>query len=161
MLKISISIFMAKTPSKTKTPHKTRINVFVDSDAFIAFMKKDDTLHSKAVKYFKKLSDQDVHFLTSNYVFSEVITVASQRISRSAALQFIETVRSAQNPFDIRIVDQETNDLAVDIFQVQKSKNVSFVDCANMAIMTRYRLQAIFSFDMIYQKNGFKTMVDV
>ncbi len=51
--------------------------VFVDSDAFIALAKEDDSNHKKAKQIFEHLQKKSVTFITSNYVFSEVITVLS------------------------------------------------------------------------------------
>lgn len=68
-------------------PEKIK-KIFVDSDAFVALAKADDTNHLKA---------QEI---------------------------------------------------------LNQPKNVSFVDCANIALIKHDRLDAIFSFDRIYKKNG-------
>jgi len=130
------------------------VTVFVDSDAFVALAKTDDSNHARAVKTFEKLKTQDVKFLTSNYVFAETITVISQQVGREQALSFIRAVKNVEAPFPYRWVDSDIEGLALEIFSNQTSKNVSFVDCTNIAIIRKDTLNTIFSFDAVYRKNG-------
>jgi len=139
---------------------KSVTSLFVDSDAFVALAKEDDSNHERAVQILGELLHANVSFLTSNYVFSETITVISQRVSHKAALLFIEEMKSPNASFLIRWVDEELEVIATEIFKNQRSKNVSFVDCTNMAIMQDDKINVIFSFDKIYKKNGFQTVQD-
>ncbi|MCA9407519.1 MAG: hypothetical protein KC733_02425, partial [Candidatus Omnitrophica bacterium] len=68
--------------ARQKEKNKAKV-VFIDSDAFIAIVKKDDTNHNKAKNLFYSLKDKNIIFCSSNYVYSEVITVLSQRIGHS------------------------------------------------------------------------------
>ncbi|MFA5995833.1 MAG: PIN domain-containing protein [Patescibacteria group bacterium] len=131
------------------------MKVFIDADALIAIMKHDDINHDKAFKCLEKLVQQEVIFLTSNYVFAEVVTVLSQRVSQASAKQFINIMRSTDSPFIVRWVDEIIADEAVTIFEQQTSKNVSFVDCVNMALVKIDNIDQIFSFDSVYKKNKF------
>ena len=137
------------------------LTIFIDSDAFIAFIKKDDENHKIAAKFYTRLKHRNVIFVTSNYVFAEVVTVLSYRLGQSVALAFMEQVRGDDYSIDIKIADEVIFDLAADIFKRQTSKNVSFVDCTNIAFMLHRRIDAIFSFDAIYKKNGIKTVKDL
>lgn len=130
--------------------------VFVDSDAYVALSKEDDNKHKKAVIIFNKLLNNKTYFFTSNYVFSEVVTVLSLRLNHSAAMNFIKTIKSSPDFYDIKWVNEDIEEKAIEIFSRQTSKNVSFVDCCNMAVMNIYSTPIIFSFDNIYRKNGYK-----
>lgn len=130
--------------------------IFVDSDAFIAFTKEDDSNHKRAQNIFEKLQDTQITFVTSNFVFAEVATVLSQRVSHKAAVIFIDNMKSSDNIFQIERVNEDTEEAATQIFIKQTSKNVSFVDCINIALMKEKHMDGIFSFDSIYKKNGFK-----
>lgn len=129
------------------------MRIFVDADAFIALMKRDDSNHTIARQRLEKLLQHDHVFVTSNYVFSEVVTVLSQRVSHDAAMQFIETFNNPTSVFTVRWVDEDIEAQAIEIFSQQTSKNTSFVDCINMAIIQRDGVHRIFSFDQIYRKN--------
>lgn len=130
--------------------------IFVDSDAFIALAKEDDSNHRKAQSILAQLVSKPIQFLTSNYVFAETITVISQRIGRQQALSFIQTMKSSNSSFSFRWINEDLEKLALDIFIKQNSKNVSFVDCTNMAIIHRDNIDTIFSFDAIYRKNNIR-----
>lgn len=135
--------------------------IFVDADAFIALTKQDDSNHKRAKQIFEKLQDTLVAFVTSNLVFIEAVTVLSQRINHEVAVTFINNMKSEDSAFQIERINEDMEEKAVQIFIEQKSKNVSFVDCANIAIVKYKDMDGIFSFDSIYRKNGFKIAEDI
>lgn len=130
------------------------LSIFVDSDAFVALIKKDDSNHKRAEQIFNALQDRDVVFYTSNYVFAESVTVISQRIGKDIALQFIETLKAKGTLFSTIWVTKEIEKEAIKIFEKQQSKNISLVDCSNMAIIEINKFDGIFSFDKNYQTNN-------
>jgi len=107
---------------------------------------------------FNNFKDKKVKFIASNYVFSEIITVLSQRISHKNSTEFIEQKNNPTTFFSIIKLSQESEDLAIEIFKKQTSKNVSFVDCANMALLEEKQADIIWGFDEIYKKNKYKTI---
>lgn len=132
---------------------KPRI-IFVDADAFVALTKKDDSNHKKAKEIFEQLFNIPVTFTTSNYVFSEVATVLSQRVDHHTAVAFIHSMKAEGTIFQIERISEELEESAIEIFMKQKSKNVSFVDCTNIAVIRAKHMDGIFSFDDAYKKNG-------
>jgi predicted nucleic acid-binding protein len=91
-------------------------------------------------------------------VFSEVATVVSQRVGHREAIDFIDTITSPEYYIDMKRVSQELEREAIEIFKRQTSKNVSFVDCTNMAVMTALKMRDVFSFDGGYTSNGFNLL---
>lgn len=132
------------------------LSVFVDSDAFVALAIEKDSNHNKALKTLSNLIQLPVFFITSNYVFSETITVISYKAGHNEAMNFINKIRSNDERYTIKWVDQVIELTALNIFSKQTSKNVSFIDCTNMALVKHENLDAIFSFDEIYKKNGYR-----
>jgi len=137
------------------------LQVFVDSDAFVALARERDASHERALVLLKKLIRKQVVFHTSNYVFSESITVISLRENHAAALEFIEQMQSPESSYILMRADDDLDNQAISTFQKQTSKNTSFVDCANMAFMRQLHADAIFSFDAVYRKNGFALVEDL
>ncbi len=135
--------------------------IFIDSDAFVALFRHDDTNHKKAVTLFDQLKNQSTTFITSNYVFSESITVISQKVGHGIAVAYINTMISEDAQFLIKRADEFIEEEALEIFKAQTSKNTSFVDCTNMAFLKKLHADAIFSFDGIYRKNGFMLLEDL
>lgn len=129
------------------------IKIFVDTDAFVALIKKNDSSHTKAKNIFEKLQGILIEFTTSNYVFSETITILSQKVNHATAVRYIDAMLSSENIFDIKRADETIEDLTISIFKAQTSKNISFVDCANIAVIKKIGLDGIFSFDRAYITN--------
>lgn len=140
---------------------KPQLTVFVDSDAFVAAVKKADTTHKKARSLFQKLKEQEAILVTSNYVFSETVTVISQKMGHDAAIFYIDSMQSTESMLLIKRIDEQLEEQAIEIFKKQTSKNTSFVDCTNMAFLKKMQIDAIFSFDQIYKKNGFTLVEDL
>lgn len=133
-------------------------SIFIDSDIFIASVKETDSNHQKVKTIFEKLVKRPVTFYTSNYVFSECITVLSQRIGKTIAHQFIKDMKSSDAIFSVLWITERIEEKAIDIFLKQTSKNVSFVDCTNMALIELNHIHTVFSFDQVYKKNGYKIL---
>lgn len=129
-------------------------SIFIDSDVFVAAVKADDVHHAKVKRLFTALEKKLVTFYTSNYVFAESVTVISQRIGRMVALQFIDSFKSKDSLFATIWITEELEAKGLEVFEKQTSKNVSLIDCTNIAIMREHSFDAIFSFDEIYRKNG-------
>ena len=130
--------------------------VLVDSDAFISSLRKTDKNHERAKKITRQLISQNFSFVTSNYVFSEVVTVLSLREGRDLALDFIRQVKNPASQYETYWIERSIEEIAIEIYKKQTSKNVSFTDCTNMALMELHNIPLIFSFDRIYRKNGYK-----
>lgn len=145
---------------KTKPGQKTPIisDVLVDADALVALVKKDDSNHQKAVRISKFLQKREVFCYLSPFTVAEVATVLSYKVSHRAAKGFLREMRK----IDLSVLALGDKDLSLadQWFEGQTSKGTSYFDCYNMALMERYQNQivAIFSFDAIYKKNGFKTI---
>ena len=137
------------------------IKIFVDADALVALTVETDTNHEKARSLLSRLIVNPVLFLTSNYVFSESITIISQRASHQTAITFIAKMQSMGSPFQITRADENIEEEAIGVFKAQTSKNTSYVDCTNMVFMKRLDLDAIFSFDEVYRKNGLTLVEDL
>lgn len=130
--------------------------IFIDSDAFIGLVKEDDAHYSQTQRIFSRLYEEKYEYITSNYVFSEVITVLSLRVGHEAAVSFINTIKDTQSQYQVVWINEEIEEKTIEIYKKQTSKNVSFVDCTNMALMELHNIPLIFSFDGIYRKNGYK-----
>jgi predicted nucleic acid-binding protein len=139
---------------------KDPVKIFVDTDVFVALAREDDANHEKALSLLHYVLKQPVCFITSNYVFSECITVISMRQSHKAAVRFIEAMRTPESQYVLKRADDAVEEKAIHIFTKQTSKNTSFVDCTNMAFLQTLSLDAIFSFDSVYRKQGFTLVED-
>jgi len=131
--------------------------VLSDSDFFIALYKRDDTNHERALKLLEKLSEESWGLALSVWAYSEVATVLSQRVGQAAARNFMSDMESS----GARII-QTTDELfekTQEVFKAQRSKNVSFTDAGNIALMRMVGFNSLVSFDEDYRKNGIQLFV--
>jgi len=70
-------------------------------------------------------------------------------------------MQSIESPFQITRADENIEEEVISVFKVQTSKNTSYVDCTNMVFMKQLDLDAIFSFDKVYRKNGLTLVEDL
>ena len=134
--------------------------IFVDADAFVALAREDDANHERAVSSLRYLIKQPTVFITSKYVFAESVTVISMHMGHAAAVRFIEAMQSDESIYLLQRTTDVIDEAAIQIFKEQTSKNTSFVDCTNMAFLKQFHMDAIFSFDGVYKKNGFVLVED-
>lgn len=138
---------------------KNKQAVLIDADAFVALVKQDDANHGKAKQLFEALKQKRYTFYTTDFVFAEAVTVISQRIGHDIAIQFIDRVLSPTAY--VQILDGwSVKRKAIELFKKQSSKNVSMVDCMNMAFVEEYGFGCIFSFDKVYKQNGYTRAED-
>lgn len=133
--------------------------ILIDSDALIALINEKDGLHQKALKIKNKLNRLGSIFVISRYIIAETATFLTLRISKKTANQFLKDLSHHQ----ILIIDphEELEKLTRKLFFKQKSRQVTYFDCANMAILSRYHWKTIFSFDKHYRQNKFFLAEDI
>ena len=128
--------------------------LLVDSDIYYSLIDRNDSNHKQVLLLNKKYLNKGIEFISLNLVIFETATVLSHKISQDAAVFFLQNTLSGK--MEIIRLDELLEKEALKFFIKQQRKNVSYVDCANMALMKKLGLMTIFSFDKIYPKNGFK-----
>ncbi|MBI4253209.1 type II toxin-antitoxin system VapC family toxin [Candidatus Uhrbacteria bacterium] len=126
-----------------------------DADFLIALYSKNDTNHAKALKLLERVADFfRPRIVISMLVYGEVVTILSQRVAQKTAHHFMDD--SEQQGITVMAITQEIFRFAQDIFRRQRSKNVSFVDATNIALMQNKSFMGLLSFDRDYLKNGIR-----
>ena len=128
------------------------MKLFIDADAFVGTYIPQDTHHQKSLKLVSKIHQSKATVYTSNTSFYEAITVISQKAGKNKAKLFL---KKSLKGIRVIYIDSFIETKAQQIFSRQTSKNVSFFDCINMAIMKQLKIKYIFSFNLHYKKNGF------
>ncbi|OGM12120.1 hypothetical protein A2Z22_03455 [Candidatus Woesebacteria bacterium RBG_16_34_12] len=127
------------------------MKLLTDSDFLIANAKKDDPSHKTATSISRKLQKEKTELYCLNLVVQESATVISKRIGMDSARIFYKNIDSIIDKFII--LDEELEKLSWEIFLVQRRKGTSFIDCANIAAIKKYKLDGILSFDDFYPKD--------
>lgn len=134
-------------------------DILVDADALIALIKTDDSNHNKAVSIAQNLQKIGCMWFVSPYTIGEVVTVISYKIGQDEAKRVLKELR--RQSLNVLTLKEDDN-LADKWFNQQSKKGTSYFDCYNMALLERYKkqLDAIFSFDSVYETNGFRLLRD-
>jgi predicted nucleic acid-binding protein len=92
--------------------------------------------------------------VTTSYVVAETPTVLSHRSGQGLAKAFLDEIIENGN-FPVIFIAKDLYEQALDIFKQQIKKGSSVTDCANVAVVRRFNIPTIFSFDKVYPK-GFE-----
>jgi len=126
--------------------------VFIDASFYLSLLNPGDYNHQQALKIGKKY--QNRHYITTQAVLGEVLTVGSQRYDKPVTIKFIEKIIESQTR--IMLEKQELVDDALRIFKKVRSKNISWVDCYSFAIIKKLKINAILSFDKHFSHSFIK-----
>lgn len=110
-------------------------------------------LHKLAVGLWGRLKSEGHRIVISNFIISEVITVLSQRAGKTVALEFADAIYGQENN-EVKIIrlDEDLELAALKVIKGIQSKNVSFVDATIFAILERYKIHHLASFDAIFRR---------
>lgn len=127
-------------------------SIFIDTGAWIALSDKSDQYHKKAVTYIRKLTKGGYGMITTNMVIHETFMLLSRRLSRTAAITFLDEVYNDSN-VEIFHSDENCEQEAFSIIRKYIDQDFSVTDCVSFVIMKREKLKQVFTFD-----KHFKTM---
>lgn len=132
------------------------MRILVDADAYIGLYCEKDALNKKVTKILKRLESKKVKYFVTYDVVDEVITKLSYFLSKGASRAFFKELLDSET----EIIYPTEDSLLKTINKIKsiRSEKVSFTDCANMITYEDYDIDAIFSFDKIYEKQDIKTL---
>ena len=120
--------------------------IVADSNYFIALYSPTDRLHQPALKLAQRIKKESQSVIISDYIFSEIVTVASQRIGLKPARVLGEQLLN--NPYlELIHINQNIFNQSWIIFSKLKHKNISFTDCSIAALMEHFKIKNLVSFD--------------
>jgi len=126
------------------------VKLLADSDFWYGLVVAGDGHHAESKKLLKKVLSKDDSLYCLRLVVYETATVLSRRIDQRRAIEFLERFRKL--PVTLIDIDIILEDSAWEIFLKQTKKGTSFIDCANLATLEKYKLDGILSFDEFYPK---------
>lgn len=124
------------------------MTIFGDASAIVSLYDDSDPNYQKAQEVVIKFSAGK--FITSNFVFAEIVTILSQRMGKQPSIiAGEELIRS----YTIIKLTDNIETLAWEIFKKQTLKNISFVDCTTFALYQEGVFDSVFTFDRDFKKN--------
>ncbi len=122
--------------------------VFIDTCLFLALYDAEDTHHEKSRELFKNaLTGGLGRLYTSDFIIDETLTIILVRTKQhNIAVEFGKYLM--ESPRITRLTVD--NDAFLDAwarFQSLKDKFLSFTDCTSLALIEKYRIKQLMSFD--------------
>ncbi len=125
----------------------------MDTSAWLALNDKSDQYHKKAISKSKKITQEKIELITSEYIVDETLTIIRYRVSHPAAVIFGESLFNS-NIVKINDIAKEDILKAWDFFKKYKDKDFSFTDCTSFTLMQKLRLSKAFTFDKHFKQIG-------
>lgn len=117
--------------------------IFVDTAAWYSLVDSDDADHAAAAAF---LAANPLPLVTTNFVFSEAVTLIRYRIGHKAAHSFGQKLKESSF-VTVVVTTAADEDRAWEIFTKYRDQDFSFVDCTSFAVMERMKLATAFTFD--------------
>jgi predicted nucleic acid-binding protein len=130
------------------------VAVFVDTGAWYAASVPSDADHAAARAFIASNTES---FVTSDYIYNELLTLFRARRHMDRARGWIEQVRAER--CDIVRVASDDIVQATEVFLRFADKEWSFTDCTSLIVMQRLGIQRAFSFDDHFRQFGTVTVV--
>jgi predicted nucleic acid-binding protein len=121
--------------------------LFLDTNYFCGLHNPKDSLYLKSRKAFIKIKKEKYILHISNFILAEVFTILSQKVGKRIAIQFGRNLFSSYSPINIIRMTGKDELSSFNIFQKVKSKNFSFVDANSLALMKKFKINYLLTFD--------------
>lgn len=126
----------------------------MDTGAWFAASVPSDADHDAATAFVRSNSQP---FVTSDYIYDELLTLFRTRGHMDRAKDWVEQVRAGR--CDVVRVLPTDMEQATDVFFRFVDKGWSFTDCTSLVLMQRLGIQWAFSFDDHFRQFGTVTVV--
>lgn len=134
--------------------------ILIDSDAIIALIYHQDSLHLQAANISKNLTGSEEVLTVAATTASECVTTLRRKLSDPAGAE--RAVKWLTNgKIFIYPVNGEMFKSAAKIFDPFASKKHTFFDAVNVAVAQKEGIEIIFSFDDFYRDQGLKLAGDL
>ena len=122
--------------------------VLIDTGIFVAARNRSDLHHSRAVELLKKaLHGEYGTMYTSDFIFDEAVTVALVRTGNPEIAFDVGNFILSSRKLKMLYIDSIVLMDSWRTFMKYANQGLSFTDATSIALMKRYRIEYIMSFD--------------
>lgn len=131
--------------------------LFIDTGYLIALESSDDQHHEAARRHWQRLISQRPRFVTTSYVFDEVVTFFNARGRHAKAVEIGQRLRLSPS-VEFLYVDEALFEAGWDYFQPRSDKRYSLTDCISFVVMEKEEIEEALTFDQHFAQAGFKKL---
>jgi predicted nucleic acid-binding protein len=128
--------------------------IFVDTSGWYALVDDDDEDHLAVAGWFNK---NTFPLVTTNYTFSETITLINNRLGHEKAVAFGSRLMESRSISLHRATDEEEKE-AWAYFVKHGDKKYSFTDCVSFIVMKKSSVREALSLDKHFRQSGFQVV---
>jgi len=128
--------------------------IYIDTGAFIARHLKRDRYNEIALTLWKDLQTKKERYFTSNFVLDETFTLLGRRAGYNFASQRAHNIYLSDTITILR-PNREDELKAIDLFEKYSNLKVSYTDCISFVLMSRNKINKVFTFDKHFELAGF------
>ena len=129
--------------------------IFVDTGAWVALRYGRDQHHSRAQTLLRRLRDEGLGLVTTEWVLAESVTLLKARGAVDHALALGDSSQAGRLGY-LAESTPERRRRAWELFVRYRERRVGWVDCASFAVMEELGLTQFFGFDEDFTRAGFR-----
>lgn len=128
--------------------------IFIDTAAWLALANKSDVLHQRATELNQDLLSRAAHYITTDYVLTEVANALARPPYRRSIIRFLQAVFSSRS-VTILTITRERFLRAWQLYKSRHDKEWGLTDCTSFITMEEQRIQEVFTSDRHFQQAGY------
>ena len=128
--------------------------VFLDTSYLLALELAKDQNHPAAKQHWQTIIQSPPSFVTTSYVFDEVVTFFNSRGHHEKAVEVGNSLLTSTS-VELVHVDEALFYEGWQYFQQHQDKNYSLTDCISFIVMKRLSASTAFTFDEDFVRAGF------
>ena len=129
-------------------------DTFIDTSGFYALLVKRDSMHGKAKDILRKAANENVLFVTTDYILDETATLLHARGHANILSDMFDVVLESR-ACNIEWMDQDRFLKSRSLFLKYADHSWSFTDCFSFMIMKELRLTKALTKDGHFREAGF------
>jgi predicted nucleic acid-binding protein len=129
--------------------------VFLDTSYLLALERTNDQNHQAAQTHWQQVVTTAPTFITTSYIFDEVVTYFNSRNYHAKAVQVGNYLLLSPSVQFVH-VDETLLYLGWAYFQQHQDKRYSLTDSISFIVMQQYEIQVAYTFDHHFIQAGFQ-----
>jgi predicted nucleic acid-binding protein len=136
---------------------------FIDADAWLAIVDRNDENHARARTFFEYLLERDIKLVSNNYVIDKTLDELKNRFDEDMAAKFMKIIEEAVITINLRLdwISKRIRRTAINNFLRSTHSELTLYHFYIKETIKRKKVDIIFSFDQRLAEFGIPVMSQV